>query len=134
MDEASRQFVRERATGRCEYCRIPQAALPWANFQIEHIIARQHGGNDDLENLALACRRCNLQKGPNLSSIDRDTGLLIQLFNPRLHIWSEHFVIREHRIVGLTAIGRATASLLDMNDHDRVQLRAELAELGDANF
>ncbi|MCI0331666.1 MAG: HNH endonuclease [Planctomycetes bacterium] len=25
--------------------------------------ARQHGGSDDAENLALACRRCNARKG-----------------------------------------------------------------------
>ena len=33
---------------------------------IEHIVAKQHGGLDDFSNLALACHRCNDQKGPNL--------------------------------------------------------------------
>jgi hypothetical protein len=130
MDEAVRQFVRDRAAGRCEYCRIPQHALPWARFHIEHIRARQHGGSDDLENLALACRRCNCRKGPNLTSVDPETGELTPLFNPRLDIWSEHFSLVEHRIVGLTSVGRATATLLDMNDSDRIQIRAELAVLG----
>ena len=130
MDEAVRQFVRERAAHRCEYCRIPQDALPWARFHVEHIRARQHGGDDGIENLALACRRCNLRKGPNLSSIDPDTDELAPLFNPRVDTWSEHFALVEHRIVGLTDVGRATATLLDMNDSDRIQVRAELAALG----
>ncbi|MEX2309894.1 MAG: HNH endonuclease [Pirellulales bacterium] len=129
MDEAIRQFVRQRAGQRCEYCRIPQDALPWARFHIEHIRARQHGGSDDAENLALACRRCNARKGPNLSSVDPDTDELRPLFNPRADTWSEHFTLVEHRIVGLTDLGRATATLLDMNDPERVQLRAELAAL-----
>jgi hypothetical protein len=130
MDEAIRQQVRERAQHRCEYCRIPQDALPWARFHIEHIRARQHGGSDDLENLALACRRCNARKGPNLSSIDPDTDEVTLLFNPRTEHWRSHFALVEHRIIGLTAVGRATSTLLDMNDPDRLQLRAELAALG----
>jgi hypothetical protein len=131
MVEVVRQFVQERAEHRCEYCRIPQDALPWATFHIEHIRARQHGGTDDPNNLALACRRCNLRKGPNLSAIDPDTDNLTPLFNPRTDRWSEHFTLADHRIVGLTDVGRATAALLDMNDADRVQIRAELAELGE---
>ena len=131
MDEAVRQLVRQRARGRCEYCRLPQQALPWARFHVEHIRARQHGGSDDLENLALACRRCNAQKGPNLAAIDPVTGLLRALFNPRADHWMEHFSLSDHRIVGLTEVGRATVSLLNMNDPDRVQLRAELAALGE---
>lgn len=103
-------------------CRGP--GFTWSTF------ARQHGGGDELENLALACRRCNARKGPNLSLIDPETGQLAPLFHPRLDTWSEHFALVEHQIIGLTAEGCATASLLDMNDHDRIQLRAELAALG----
>ncbi len=130
MEEAVRQAVRERASNRCEYCRLPQDALPWARFQIEHIRARQHRGNDELENLALACRKCNLHKGPNLASIDPETEQLAPLFHPRLDIWTEHFALTDYRIVGRTAVGRATAALLKMNDQDRVHLRAELINLG----
>src|ERR1043165_3973983 len=110
MEESVRQIVRDRARQRCEYCRIPQSALPWARFQIEHIRARQHGGSDDLENLALACRRCNAFKGPNLSSVDPSTNEVISLFNPRVDNWSEHFVLSESRIAGRTQIGRATVA------------------------
>jgi hypothetical protein len=131
MDETVRQFVRERAELRCEYCRISQDALPWASFHVEHIRARQHGGSDDPSNLALACRRCNLRKGPNLAAIDPDTGKLTPLFNPRTDKWNNHFHLADHRIVGLTEVGRATVTLLDMNDADRVQIRVEIATLGE---
>jgi hypothetical protein len=127
MDEELRQLVRQRAQDRCEYCRIPQAAIPWARFHVEHIRARQHGGSDDFNNLALACRRCNAFKGPNLSAIDPVSNDLANLFNPRQDEWTEHFAIEEFLIAGLTAVGRATAALLKMNDPDRVQLRVELA-------
>ena len=130
MDEAVRQSVRQRAHERCEYCRISQAALPWARFHIEHIRARQHGGSDDSDNLALACRRCNYCKGPNLSSVDPDTDEVVPLFNPRTESWNDHFSLAEFRIVGLSNVGRATARLLDMNDADRIQIRAECAALG----
>ena len=130
MDETLRQFVRQRAGNRCEYCRIPQHALPWAAFHIEHIAARQHGGTDDAENLALACRRCNGYKGPNLASIDPDTGLVTRLFNPRVDKWHDHFFIQDHIIEGCTHVGRSTVKLLNMNDPDRIQVRAELDALG----
>ena len=81
-------------------------------------------------NLALACRRCNLLKGPNLSSVDPESDTMTRLFHPRTDSWREHFALQEHRIVGLTDVGRATVTLLEMNDLDRVQLRVELMELG----
>jgi hypothetical protein len=60
------QTVRERAGERCEYCRIPQLALP-LRFQIDHIIAEQHGGETVLGNLAFACPHHNRYKGPNIA-------------------------------------------------------------------
>lgn len=127
MDDGVRQLVRKRAGNRCEYCRLPQAALPWARFHIEHVRARQHRGTDDADNLALACNRCNAHKGPNLSSYDPDTDELVLLFNPRIDTWEEHFVMNDCNVFGLTPGGRATVALLSMNDPDRVQLRIELA-------
>lgn len=91
MNVAIRELVRRRAEGRCEYCRLPQSAQPFVTFHIEHIIAKQHGGSDDPENLCIACQRCNFRKGPNLTSIDPDTGNVERLFDPRRHKWSRHF-------------------------------------------
>jgi hypothetical protein len=47
MDEALPRFIRERASHRCEYCRLPQDAEPFFAYHVEHIVARQHGGSDD---------------------------------------------------------------------------------------
>jgi hypothetical protein len=122
MDARLRQLVRQRADGRCEYCDLRQDQEPLA-FHVEHILSRQHGGQDAKENLALACQHCNLHKGTNLSSLDPQTGELTRLFHPRLDDWNEHFARRGGEIIGLSAIGRTTASLLRMNEDGRLQLR-----------
>src|SRR6202012_5681449 len=85
--------VRRRAQNRCEYCLIPQAAFR-RPFHIEHILAKQHGGLTQLENLALACWQCNLKKGTNLTSIDPETGELTRLFHPRADNYADHFAFR----------------------------------------
>ena len=130
MDEATRQLVRRRAKNRCEYCRLPQRGAPYLTFHVEHIRARQHQGGDDPQNLALACPDCNAKKGPNLATASPDSGALVPLFNPRLHIWTEHFSLMGPEIIGLTEIGRATVRLLDMNEHERLVMRAELQAEG----
>jgi HNH endonuclease len=124
--------VRRRAQNRCEYCLIPQAAFR-RPFHIEHILAKQHGGLTQLENLALACWQCNLKKGTNLTSIDPETGELTRLFHPRIDKWTDHFASRmlhsrvgRVQIVGLTPIGRATMRLLDFNEEFRQVLRYEI--------
>jgi hypothetical protein len=126
MDAVLRSQVFERARGRCEYCRLHQRHQALVSFHVEHIIARQHGGEDLLDNLALACHRCNLRKGTNLTGLDPETRALTRLFHPHEDAWSQHFTFRDGRIIGLTAIGRATTSLLQMNTPDRVELRLEL--------
>ena len=83
MDPGLREVVRTRAGNACEYCRLPQQATPLIPFHVEHIVSRQHGGTDNPSGLALACDRCNAYKGPNLTSIDPETGTLVALFNPR---------------------------------------------------
>jgi hypothetical protein len=125
MDQSLREVVRRRAENACEYCRIPQEATPLIAFHIEHIVSRQHGGSDDPAGLALACDRCNAYKGPNITSIDPETGTVTALFHPRAELWSDHFVIRSGHVVGLTPSGRATVRLLNMNAPRRVELRRE---------
>lgn len=129
MDSATSQLVRLRAGRRCEYCRLSQdhSAL---RFHIEHVIARQHGGTDDPANLALACPECNFLKGPNLSSVDPDTGQVTRLFHPRQDRWDDHFARRDARIVGKTPVGRTTVWLLEMNTGDRFHWRELLLRLG----
>lgn len=127
IDADTRKVVRVRASNRCEYCHLPQWASP-VPFHIEHIRARQHGGDDALVNLALACDRCNLHKGPNLTGIDPDTDEITPLFHPREQAWDEHFAVETAFVTGLTATGRTTANLLQMNAPRRRQLREAVGD------
>jgi hypothetical protein len=130
MDVAQRQFVRLRAANRCEYCRLPQQAVD-GTFHVEHIIAQQHTDDSSPANLALACGRCNLHKGPNLSSLDPASGQVVVLFHPRRDQWFDHFRISGPTIEGITPSGRATVHLLRMNSRHRVDFRATLIANGE---
>lgn len=90
---------------------------------MEHILPKKHGGSDGLANLALACIDCNLYKGANLTGIDPETGNIVELFNPRSQQWSAHFAWRGYQIQGLSATGRVTIRVLDINAEDRVRVR-----------
>jgi hypothetical protein len=105
-------------------------ALSAAPCQIDHVIARKHGGKTVASNLALTCFHCNTYKGPNLSSLDPTTAKLTRLFNPRRHKWSHHFRWDGWRIVGRTAIGRATVLALVLNHPDALSIRQALAQEG----
>jgi hypothetical protein len=128
MDDETTLFVRTRAGEHCEYCRLPQQYYTEL-FQIEHIVARCHGGGDELPNLALACRHCNLHKGPNLSGIDPESSELTRLFDPRTDAWEEHFTIERGVVRGRAAIGRTTVYVLNMNTERRIELRLALRDL-----
>jgi hypothetical protein len=121
--------VRRRAKGLCEYSRLPQAFDPWA-FQLDHIIAGQHGGRAKLTNLALACSRCNRNKGPNIAGFDNRTNVIVALYHPRRDKWTEHFRWRGPRLLGLTPLGRVTIRVLAINHPDAVALRRELIAEG----
>ena len=125
MDAATRGIVRRRAGNCCEYCLLRQEHSELIHH-VEHIVAKQHGGSDQSGNLALACHRCNLRKGPNLTGVDPLTGDVVALFHPRRDRWAEHFLLHDLRIEGITAAARATIQVLSMNDARRLELRAEL--------
>jgi hypothetical protein len=131
MDADRRLEVRRRAGNRCEYCLLRQQHEEASPFHVEHIIAQQHGGTDALENLALACCWCNAIKGPNLASIDPDSGALTRLFHPRKDRWADHFRRDGAAIIGLTDVGRTTAWLLQFNEADNLAQRTLLLKLGE---
>jgi hypothetical protein len=131
MSPDLRNKVRQRAANRCEYCHLAQEHDRFHPFHVEHIIARQHGGTDDFANLALACHQCNLRKGTNLTGLDRNTGELLRLFNPRMDVWEEHFVAEGARIAGRSPMGRITLSLLQMNSRERIDLRRLILQCGE---
>ncbi len=130
MDAATRDLVRRRADHRCEYCLLAQEHSELSHH-IEHIVAKQHGGSDEADNLALACHRCNLRKGPNLTGIDPSSGELVPLFHPRRDEWDRHFRLRGVHIEGITPVGRATVHVLAMNHARRLELRTELMIRGE---
>ncbi|MEX2318076.1 MAG: HNH endonuclease signature motif containing protein [Pirellulales bacterium] len=130
MDARTRQIVRQRAGGRCEYCLLPEAADEWP-FHVDHIIARVHGGDDVQSNLSWSCTQCNLHKASNFASIDPASGERVNLFNPREQNWIDHFAVgQDGGIIGVTAAGRATVRLLDMNGIPQIDLRRELIQQG----
>jgi 5-methylcytosine-specific restriction endonuclease McrA len=92
ISEELRQLVIARAGNLCEYC---LANIDWTFYggAIDHIIAIQHDGPTEANNLAYTCQLCNRNKGSNIASLNWRTKQLVRLFNPRTDRWSEHFVL-----------------------------------------
>ncbi len=99
-------------------------------FQLDHVIAKKHGGTDSIENLAVSCFYCNSFKGPNIAGIDSETGKIVRLFHPRKDTWAEHFCWQGAFLRGLTPIGRATIAVLEINDELAIELRNSLMDEG----
>jgi hypothetical protein len=91
--------------------------------EIDHIIARKHGGQTTLDNLARVCWRCNHHKGTDVASFDPLTGELTRLFHPRTDVWIEHFRLDDVRLDSDTPEGRTTLFLLRLNEPARVEER-----------
>lgn len=117
LSSQTRRLIRQRAKFLCEYCHSPEYLTP-DRFTVDHILPQSLGGLDRLENLALACRRCNERRSNRMVALDPEDQQTVSLFNPRQQKWEDHFVWTEDgtRIIGVTPVGRATCSRLDMND------------------
>ena len=85
-----RELIRIRANYLCEYCHSPEI-ISATRFTIDHIIPQSLGGDDNLNNLALACRRCNERRYNFVAGYDPVTQTIVPLFNPRKQRWGEHF-------------------------------------------
>jgi hypothetical protein len=114
--------VRIRADYLCEYCHTNER-WQYVLFTMEHVVA---SGEDTLENLALACFHCNRRKSDKSVALDPLTKQEVPLFNPRQLLWAEHFMWSSDglRIVPLTATGRATVELLELNRERVLRIRA----------
>lgn len=122
--------VAARARHRCEYCRAPEAAFNLA-FEVEHIVPLSQGGADTPDNLALACRSCNLYKAAKLTCPDPATDQQAGLFHPRRDAHAEHFRIDPGlAFVGRTPTGRATLECLRLNSARQVRVRRTWQQLG----
>lgn len=125
VSRANAREVRRRASGCCEYCRQLETKRS-IRFQIDHIIARRHGGDDSLDNLCLSCYECNSYKGPHIAALDPLTEEPTRLYNPRTQNWEAHFDLQlDMSIGGISPEGRATASVLRLNLPRRIIERHE---------
>ncbi|MEZ4661966.1 MAG: HNH endonuclease signature motif containing protein [Caldilineaceae bacterium] len=123
-------LVALRARHRCEYCQAPESLFNFP-FEVEHIVPLAHGGVDHEDNLALACRSCNVFKASRTLAPDTETEQLFPLFHPRTQLWAEHFQvdIETASIVGISAIGRVTVSSLRMNSQPQKTARMQWIRL-----
>jgi hypothetical protein len=123
-----REQVRQRAGGRCEYCRNPEEIYPFGHH-VDHSISLKHDGSSELSNLAWACFDCNVAKGSDVAGYDEQTGELVPFFNPRIQAWDKHFTLNGFRLEGLTPVGRVTARLFRFNDIGQIEFRRQLLKM-----
>jgi hypothetical protein len=126
-----RRQVSQEAKYRCGYCLTPQRIIG-RPMVIDHLLPESRGGPTVRENLWLACRRCNEFKGARTHAVDPRTGETVTLFNPRTQSWTVHFTWSEDgtEIIGLTAIGRATVSALQLNNEMIIASRSLWVQAG----
>jgi hypothetical protein len=123
-----RQLVYDRADGCCEYCRTCEANIG-QTMQVDHILPNN---DDSLDNLCLSCWNCNTSKHQATQAIDPISNEWVDLFHPRTHSWQDHFQWIDNgvRLIGLTAIGRATIMRLKMNRPAMLVARQRWVENG----
>jgi HNH endonuclease len=119
-----RRRVQRRGQGLCEYCRSCMEYTGHA-FTVDHVIPTSRGGTDDFDNLCLCCFWCNNYKQAAIEATDSRTGRVVSLFNPRTDDWQAHFRWSPTctRVVGRTAVGRATIVALRLNRPSLVRSR-----------
>ena len=122
--------VSDRAGHRCEYCKAPEVVFNFP-FEVEHIIPPCAGGDDDLGNLALSCRSCNVFKAAVVQVRDDVTGVDVNLFHPQRDEWAAHFQLGEDgRIEPMTPTGRVTIQQLRLNVPAQLAARQQWHRLG----
>ena len=131
MNKSLRKRVKERARYLCEYCLSPERFCP-AYYEGDHITPVSVGGEGTFENFANACGGCNNNKSNATQAIDPVIGQLVPLYNPRMHIWEDHFSWNDTYTLmqGLSPIGRATIEKLKLNREEVVNLRTLLILVG----
>ncbi len=123
--------VARRAGHRCEYCHAPEIVFNFP-FEVDHVLPQSRGGSHDPENLALACRACNLFKSDFETARDDQGEAELSLFHPRRDVWESHFRVDAEQAVirGRTPIGRACVARLQMNRPQQRQARRRWIRLG----
>lgn len=112
-----REQVRIADRQRCCYCLTSEAnsGIP---MTFDHILPVSKGGATNFANLCLACRSCNEFKSDLTLVKDPVTDQIVQLYNPRTQVWSDHFYWGEDvsKIESKTSVGRVTIISLRMNN------------------
>ncbi len=124
ISKSLRERVTMQARHRCGYC-LTSESIVGTPMEMDHIIPESLGGPTEEDNLWLACSLCNDHKSNRIAALDPLTGEIARLFDPRRQVWSEHFAwtTEGDRIVGTTAIGRATVVALNLNRPSLVKAR-----------
>ncbi len=124
ISEHLRDQVRDNAAGRCAYCQSAEE-LMGIEFEIDHIIPESAGGGTAIDNLCRCCPTCNRHKAARMTALDPQSRNETPLFHPLGQTWQQHFAWSDDgtRVLGLTAIGRATVEALHMNRPVLMQLR-----------
>lgn len=87
--------------GRCIFClraiSVGEGGELDPSVTLEHIVPRSHGGDDRIENLALACRPCNNEKGMRHDARPRGDARLAEIIERlstrRRERWREPWVV-----------------------------------------
>jgi len=126
-----RRRIATQADFRCGYC-LTSERLTGIRLTLDHIIPIAAGGRTTENNLWVACRPCNEFKGVQTHAQDPDSNKRVPLFNPRFQQWHEHFQWNAdgNRIIGITAIGRATVEALQLNRDLIVHARRRWVKVG----
>lgn len=119
-----------RAKGYCEYCQTNSQIV--ITMEVDHILPFARGGKTVIDNLCLACQRCNGSKHDFITGIDPQTGNEVALYHPRRQTWSDHFQWHESGVllIGLTETGRATIQRLQINRDNVVNSRRVWVRVG----
>lgn len=131
IPESVRQRVRKAFNDRCAYC-LSSQRYSNSRLAVEHITPKAIGGGEDEVNLCLSCRLCNLYKGTQVEATDPISLMVVPLFNPRTQVWLEHFQWNRDgtRVIGKTAVGRATVEALRLNNETSVTVRQNWVSVG----
>lgn len=117
-------LIAGRANHACEYCHAPELVFNFP-FEVEHIVPTCRGGLNEVDNLALSCRSCNLRKGTLTHALDPESRTQVSLFHPRTMLWLEHFSVNSEtgEMIGISAIGRVTVMALKLNSRNQLEAR-----------
>ena len=86
--------LRQLAADRCDYCRLPSAFDPLP-FQVDHIIAEQHGGETHLEKATEGAPQSARSRSPAPRAISAASAALTYTLEdsaPKEHLASRTFL------------------------------------------